>query len=706
MDFFKHFRKFKWLGLAFVISIGIVVTGCSKSDDVIQKDEKNYNLLNYSGFMSYEPDNAAPMTLVAAVECDSKMGNLQVIDTQILDADEQGITIKYVFFEQADAQTDYLEEVEVIDGVYETHLAHINTKTVSIDKDITIAKDFIGVECDNGNIWYVNDVDGKSEIICYDSSLTQEKHFEIDGEGILGNFTKDGSIYYYTQKSKVYAYDVHSKETTEIQGDKEFLVSSLAGVYTDGAGNDFIFVYGIADDFKDYIAVIDVTNKIFVYIGESTRNISFKNNNVISLDSSGDSEYIYTVAGSGNIYDYVSDNFSTEILPLEDGRICICNTDETILNIALYDAVSGNLTAQCRKEITLWKDDGEAANDFLNENVEYGDGDQYGGIYVYGTPVILSDGKILLTIVDENYIYYYIWNTQVSDYNTIPADIVSVSVHELPEKMIADTELDFTKYQPSELDEKLQPLRKKADDLEKKYNVEIHIGQECSNIIGNYAMEALTDYDAVEESLDILDYEMAKYPDNFFAQFVCDEMSGLDIYITGSIRLADMNEEGIDSPGGFRTEYDGRMLLVVDCILPESLRSTFHHELCHSIEALIDYKSDDELYFSDDRWNELNPFSDIYTLDYSKFGTEDTYKYTFEEQGYENVSEVYFIDSYSLTYGVEDRATIFENVMCDDAWIDYDNLPHIKDKLNYFAWCMREVFDTTGWENVMWEKYL
>lgn len=275
-----------------------------------------------------------------------------------------------------------------------------------------------------------------------------------------------------------------------------------------------------------------------------------------------------------------------------------------------------------------------------------------------------------------------------------------------PKWGIVDAELDFTKYQPSELDEKLQPLRKKADALEKKYNVEIHIGQECSNIIDNYAMDALTDYDTVEESLDILDYEMAKYPDNFFAQFVYDGMSGIDIYITASIRLVGDDGEGLVSPGGFQTDYDGKMLLVVDCNLPESLRSTFHHELCHAIEKLIDYKSNDEFYFSDNRWDELNPSSDIYTLDYSKFGTEDTCKYTFEEQEYENEEEVYFINPYSLTFGVEDRATIFENVMCDDAWIDYDKFLHLKDKLNYFARCMREVFDTAGWENVMWERYM
>lgn len=63
------------MGLALVISIGMIVTGCSKSNDVAKQDEKNYNLLNYTGFTGYEPDNTASMTLVASIECNSKMGD-------------------------------------------------------------------------------------------------------------------------------------------------------------------------------------------------------------------------------------------------------------------------------------------------------------------------------------------------------------------------------------------------------------------------------------------------------------------------------------------------------------------------------------------------------------------------------------------------------------------------------------------------------
>jgi len=33
-------------------------------------------------------------------------------------------------------------------------------------------------------------------------------------------------------------------------------------------------------------------------------------------------------------------------------------------------------------------------------------------------------------------------------------------------------------------------------------------------------------------------------------------------------------------------------------------------------------------------------------------------------------------------------------------------MPLIKDKLNFYAECIRETFDTTGWENVEWERYL
>ena len=45
--------------------------------------------------------------------------------------------------------------------------------------------------------------------------------------------------------------------------------------------------------------------------------------------------------------------------------------------------------------------------------------------------------------------------------------------------------------------------------------------------------------------------------------------------------------------------------------------------------------------------------------------------------------------------------------MSDELYqIDFTKAENLRKKLNYYAKCMREVFDTTGWSDVPWEAYL
>ena len=69
-------------------------------------------------------------------------------------------------------------------------------------------------------------------------------------------------------------------------------------------------------------------------------------------------------------------------------------------------------------------------------------------------------------------------------------------------------------------------------------------------------------------------------------------------------------------------------------------------------------------------------------------------------------SQAYFIDRNSII-GSEDRATIFEAVMSDEVYdIDFNLAPNLKEKLNFYAKYIDLAFDTDGWENVYWKKYI
>ena len=131
--------------------------------------------------------------------------------------------------------------------------------------------------------------------------------------------------------------------------------------------------------------------------------------------------------------------------------------------------------------------------------------------------------------------------------------------------------------------------------------------------------------------------------------------------------------------------------------------------MSHAIESKIIYLSD--TYIDGEEWAALKPdpavYGDCYSYSYSTYSE-------FEEselsQFLYNLAEpenAYFMDNYSLTFPTEDRARIFEYAMDSDySWIDWNQTPHLKAKLNYYAGCIRAAFDTTGWENVPWEAYL
>ena len=81
------------------------------------------------------------------------------------------------------------------------------------------------------------------------------------------------------------------------------------------------------------------------------------------------------------------------------------------------------------------------------------------------------------------------------------------------------------------MSDSLKPLRQKADALEAKYGIEIYIGEECATTIGGYNISPLLKSAKVEEALEMLDRELAKYPENFFKQFTYSWIKGFEIVL-------------------------------------------------------------------------------------------------------------------------------------------------------------------------------
>ena len=90
---------------------------------------------------------------------------------------------------------------------------------------------------------------------------------------------------------------------------------------------------------------------------------------------------------------------------------------------------------------------------------------------------------------------------------------------------------------------------------------------------------------------------------------------------------------------------------------------------------------------------------------YDLFGNYGDEVYAYGSNG-EDCANSYFVDTYSMTYPSEDRAKIWENIMSDEKYVYWEKTPHLTAKLNYYAECIRQNFDSTGWNDVRWEKYM
>ena len=75
-------------------------------------------------------------------------------------------------------------------------------------------------------------------------------------------------------------------------------------------------------------------------------------------------------------------------------------------------------------------------------------------------------------------------------------------------------------------------------------------------------------------------------------------------------------------------------------------------------------------------WSNYNPKGYKYATKYNQYGT--TYKYTV---GY-GTGDYYFLDNYSQTNELEDRARIFENIYMDTTTDIMEN-PYILNKAKY-----------------------
>ena len=250
--------------------------------------------------------------------------------------------------------------------------------------------------------------------------------------------------------------------------------------------------------------------------------------------------------------------------------------------------------------------------------------------------------------------------------------------------------------QPQEAQRILEPaLYERAEALSRRFGVKILIGEQCAAEYSHYNTYPLTDPDFVGEALDILEECMGRYPEGFFRQLPHGPFGHIQRELVGALMLKEGTENQPGDAAAFVQEQEGHLLIALDGFLLAP--DTLYHEFSHVIDRRLGWDAqirEDALY-SNEGWLAQQPEGFAYALSYTEM-PEETRRYM--ETGC-------FDREYSMTYPTEDRATLFAAAMTQAQLLA--QRPGMQKKLDYYARCIRDCFDTEGWPEVTaWEQPL
>ncbi|MCR5811360.1 MAG: hypothetical protein K6G34_08170 [Lachnospiraceae bacterium] len=282
-------------------------------------------------------------------------------------------------------------------------------------------------------------------------------------------------------------------------------------------------------------------------------------------------------------------------------------------------------------------------------------------------------------------VHLYLWNT--ASCHAVKWEIPSRSDYEAPETA------DYGS------------LTDRAAALEDRYGIRILIGTNIPAEFPDYTAEPCTDAAVIDGSLSVLENVLSLYPDTYFTQLKGSYYRNIVLCLTGALHPLDA-ASNISNAGAFATESNGTMQLAFD-LYDDLSPDTVVHELTHA----ADYRFAGEGLLSEDEWNSMNPKGFSYYYSYINESGE-----SYETAGNpENTAvsgcpadDVWFIDPYSKTYPMEDRARLMETLLSGRT--PYSGCfkgRHVQEKLSYYFRFLRETLDDGSWPaRTSWEEAL
>lgn len=244
------------------------------------------------------------------------------------------------------------------------------------------------------------------------------------------------------------------------------------------------------------------------------------------------------------------------------------------------------------------------------------------------------------------------------------------------------------RYTPADPDEKgLEDRNIQIRILEKIYGVNIFFWDEVIQVQPNsydFTAEYIPeDYDA---GLEALETALSKFPQELVSGSASWTENGkLNIVLVRDITAVDGT--AVD---GLQYLLDGNVCIALD--MSGAVEKTFYHTMGHILDIVM--LSNTKLLYD---WDKLNPSGFSYDYDYAANLKRDGSQYLEE-------SKRYFINTFSMSYPVEDRATILEYAMQSGNG-EYFESQYMQAKLQQLSKAIRKAFGLKG-DGYTWEQYL
>lgn len=239
-------------------------------------------------------------------------------------------------------------------------------------------------------------------------------------------------------------------------------------------------------------------------------------------------------------------------------------------------------------------------------------------------------------------------------------------------------------------------LYERAKEIGDRFGVKILIADQCGLEYNLFSAYAANDTKFITQALDIMETALSKYPTGYFEQLKYGDVYTINFELIGGLHPND-NSVYEGSYAGITMNRTDRFIVALDIYL--LVEQNVYHEIAHITDARLAFDAEmrDDALFSEESWNKLLPAGFTYAGTYLDISGSNIWQY---------VNSGYFVNDYACRFATEDRATMFEMAMINNTYI-YSKNPGLKKKLEYYAACIRDCFDTTGWpDTAPWETVL